>query len=315
MKLRRVVVLVCLAALLGGACGVAPPSVAAAPLPPGFTRSADQRFGFEIGLAPGWKVAQYDAQGSVSYGGPGGVAMVVHFEAAATTQLSTSAAVLLAELTAGEGLPGARVSPGHLAGQPAERVTGQITVGGPAQAIVAYLMIEGSRAWEVAIAGPPEAVTAATAAFDRMVATFRLSGARPTPPPRAAVGLPAPGFPALDRVSGPVVINFFATWCADCRADMPTIARAAAQHRFTLLGVDCCDDQPSGVGSFLKQLGVAGAFRSVTYDQSSSLAQAYGLLGPPTTVFLDRDHVLRQMIAGPVTATSLAQGLRDAGVS
>jgi len=149
-----------------------------------------------------------------------------------------------------------------------------------------------------------------------MVTTFRLVGAQPSPPPRATVGLPAPGFPALDRSTGPVVINFFATWCADCRGDMPLIAEAAAQSRgrFTLLGVDCCDDQPASVPAFLQQLAVRDAFRNVTYDRDGRLAQAYGLLGPPTTAFLDRDHVLRQMVVGPVTATSLRQGLRDAGV-
>ena len=316
----RVVVPACLTALVGAACGLsglASPSSSEPPLPPGFTRSTDHRFGFEIGLAPGWKVSQYDSQGSVAYSGPGDVAMVVHFEAAVSTKLGTAAAAVLSELTAGEGLPGARVSASRLAGRPAERVTGQAHAGSQPEAIVAYVMIEDRRAWEVAMAGPPQAVMAATAAFDEMVTTFRLVGARPTPPPRAMVGLPAPGFPALDRTPGPVVINFFATWCADCRGDMPQIATVAAESRgrFTLLGVDCCDDQPSAVPSFLRQLGVAEAFRNVTYDRDGRIAQTYGLLGPPTTAFLDKDHVLRQMVAGPVTAASLEQGLRDAGAA
>jgi cytochrome c biogenesis protein CcmG/thiol:disulfide interchange protein DsbE len=118
-------------------------------------------------------------------------------------------------------------------------------------------------------------------------------------------------------VAGPVVINFFATWCADCRGDMPQIAKVAAQSRgrFTLLAVDCCDDQSGGVPAFLQQLGVATAFRNVTDDGDGRIARSYGLLGPPTTVFLDRNHVLRQMVAGPVTADSLEQGLKDAGAA
>jgi cytochrome c biogenesis protein CcmG/thiol:disulfide interchange protein DsbE len=318
-KLMRVVVVpICLVILFGVACGpsgTASPSSSEPPLPKGFTRSTDHRFGFEIGLAPGWKVSESDSQGSVAYSGPGDVAMVVHFEEATSTQLSTAAASVLAELTAGEGLIGARVSGSRLAGRPAERVTGQLTVRGQPEEIVAYVMIEGHRAWEVAMAGPPQPVTAATATFDEMATTFRLVGARPSPPPRATVGLPAPGFPALDRTAGPAVISFFATWCADCRGDMPLIAKAAAQSRgrFTLLGVDCCDDEPTSVPAFLKQLGVWDAFRNVTYDRDGRIARTYGLLGPPTTVFVDKDHVLRQIVLGPVTATSLEQGLRDAG--
>jgi hypothetical protein len=98
---------------------------------------------------------------------------------------------------------------------------------------------------------------------------------------------------------------------------MPLIAKVAAQSggRFTLLGVDCCDDQQASVSSFLQELGVRGAFRNVTNDLDGRIAQAYGLLGPPTTAFLDRDHVLRQLVVGPVTAASLQQGLHDAGAA
>src|SRR5215831_19657776 len=90
---------VCLVALLDVACSLSsqPSPTASEPaLPPGFTRSTDHRLGFEIGLAPGWKVSQYDSQGSVAYSGPGEVAMVVHFEEASSTELRTAATVLLA---------------------------------------------------------------------------------------------------------------------------------------------------------------------------------------------------------------------------
>ncbi|WP_338204306.1 redoxin domain-containing protein [Candidatus Nephthysia bennettiae] len=29
----------------------------------------------------------------------------------------------------------------------------------------------------------------------------------------------------MDRIKGPVVINFFPTWCPDCRTEMPLMAR------------------------------------------------------------------------------------------
>jgi hypothetical protein len=97
---------------------------------------------------------------------------------------------------------------------------------------------------------------------------------------------------------------------------MPTIARAAAEHgrRFTLIGVDCCGDNASSVSSFLRELGVRDEFRTVIYDRDRRIAMSYSLLGPPTTVVLDRDHVLRQMVAGPVTRSSLELVLKAAGV-
>jgi cytochrome c biogenesis protein CcmG, thiol:disulfide interchange protein DsbE len=318
--MRARVVHLCLVVVLGAACGSAGATATSSSepaMPQGFTRSTDRPLGFEIGLAPGWKVSAHDAQGSVDYGGSGDLEMVVHFEQATSTQLDAAAAPVLAELTGGTGMTGGRVTAGRLAGRPAEHATGQLTAAGQQLGIQAYVTIDGGLAWEVAMAGPAQPVTAATATFDQMVSTFRLLGAQPSPPPRASVGLPAPGFPALQRTTGPVVVNFFASWCADCRGDMPVIAKAAAQSggRFAVLGVDCCDDQRSSVPGFLQQLGVQGAFRNVTYDDDGRIARTYGLLGPPTTAFLDRNHVLRQLVVGPLTAASLQEGLHDAGIS
>ena len=124
-----------------------------------------------------------------------------------------------------------------------------------------------------------------------MVSTFRLAGTQPTPPPRAVVGLQAPSFPALDHVRGPVIINFFATWCSDCRTDAPVIAKAAVKSggRITVIGVDCCGDQHSAVAGFLRELNGQDQFREIAYDDWR-IARAYAVLGPPTTAILDKDH-------------------------
>jgi cytochrome c biogenesis protein CcmG/thiol:disulfide interchange protein DsbE len=299
------------------ACGPAATTARAPSAPRGFTSHADRELGFEIEIAPGWKESARDPNGGVDYAGPGAAEMVVHFEQASSTRLDLAAIPVLAELSGGGGLADIHQSPGRLGGRHAQRTDGRFSVGGQARAMVAYVMVEGPRVWALALVGAPATVAAARSTWEKMVSTFRLTGAHPTPPARATVGLPAPGFPALDRIKGPVVVNFFATWCVDCRTDVPTIARAAAAHRgrLTLVGVDCCNDDPSSVPAFLRELGVQGQFRTVVYDNGGNIARSYSLLGPPTTIVLDRDHVLRQMVAGPVTRSSLEQGLRSAGVT
>lgn len=242
--------------------------------------------------------------------------MVVSVEQAASSDLDTAATVVFSELTGAS--PGrARVTSGRLGGHSARHLSTDLSAGGATQHAEAYVMVDGHRAWEVAVEAPEQSAAADSAPFQQMAGTFRLVGAQPTPPARASVGLPAPPFSELDRIKGPVIINFFASWCTDCRADMPQIARAAMgnQGRVTLLGVDCCSDRSSDVPTFLRQLGVQNAFHDVTYDNDRRIAASYGLLGPPTTAFLDKDHVLRGLVAGPVTSASLKQGLREAGVS
>ena len=43
-------------------------------------------------------------------------------------------------------------------------------------------------------------------------------------------------------------------------------------------------------------MGVQNDFRHLAYDNDGRLGRAYTLLGPPTTAFLDRSHVLRQVV-------------------
>lgn len=300
------------------ACGPSGATTSASsspPLPSGFTRVTDRGLGFEFALGPGWKQSARDPQGGVLYAGPNGVEALVHFEQAGSSDLGVATIPALAELGGGGGLTGVRQSAAHLAGRPALRTEGRFSAAGAERDLIAYTMVEAGRVWAVALVGTSGPVATAVATWERMVAAFRLTGAAPTPPPRATVGLPAPGFAALDRVRGPVVINFFATWCVDCRTDMPVVAAAAAEHRgrFTLIGVDCCSDDASRVPAFLKELRVQGQFRDVV-DDDGRIARSYSLLGPPTTAVLDRDHVLRQLFAGPVTRSSLERSLAGAGV-
>jgi thiol-disulfide isomerase/thioredoxin len=243
--------------------------------------------------------------------------MLVHFEQTSSNRLDVATSTVLAELTQAQGLGGARKWRSKLARRPAERVQGQFEASGGVETLEAYVALDGPRAWVVVLIGSPGAVASATDSSETMASTFRLVGARATPPARAMVGLPAPSFPLLERARGPVVLNFFAAWCLDCRTDMPTIARAAARDRgrFTLIGVDCCGDSRSAVSGFLRELGVQGQFRDIAYDSDGRIAQSYALLGPPTTAFLDKDHVLRQLVVGGVTSVSLAQGLKDIGIS
>src|SRR5262249_4542273 len=155
-----------------------------------------------------------------------------------------------------------------LAGRSARRVAGRFRGQGAVTAIEAYVMVESGRAWTVALAGPPDAVDHSHDDFEKMASTFSLVGAGPAPAPRAAVGLAVTLFTELDRIRGPVVLNFFASGCVECRTEMPLIAKRAhsSQGRFSLLGVDCCADNRSAVPGFLAGLGVQGDFRLLAYD-------------------------------------------------
>ena len=90
----------------------------------------------------------------------------------------------------------------------------------------------------------------------------------------------------------PVLVNLWATWCAPCVKELPTLDKLAASHRVDgQLGVVAVsqDDAPQpSVDAFLKQLKVTDL--DAYHDPKSALSAA---LGPdtvlPTTILYDAD--------------------------
>ncbi len=102
----------------------------------------------------------------------------------------------------------------------------------------------------------------------------------------------------------PVMINFWATYCAPCRREMPMLARVAKAHPgMTLLLVDERDDRGAAI-AFIKELGITS---SVPFDPDGKTGDLYRIAGLPTTVFVRPDGSIEgrylgetnQQILGP----------------
>jgi cytochrome c biogenesis protein CcmG/thiol:disulfide interchange protein DsbE len=307
--------LLVLVVALGAACGAPGARPAASPPPPlpaGYTLYDGASLGFRIGLAPDWQREGEPAPDGVGFTDPSRQAtLLVHVERARSADLSTVTGAAVFDLTGGGGASGGGETATTLGGLPARRVTGGFMAAGAGQQLEAVVAISRGTAYVLALAGPPASLAADQLAFDQMRATFQLSGT-PTLPEQAAVGAPAPRFAELDRIRGPVVLNFFASWCAPCHEEMPLLARRARASggRFTVLGMDTQDDA-SKVPAFLSGLGVTFP---IGYDRDGHLSQEYLLPGVPGTFFLDATHVVRDMDYGPLTDQTLASGLKSVGV-
>jgi peroxiredoxin len=96
----------------------------------------------------------------------------------------------------------------------------------------------------------------------------------------------------------PVMINFWATWCAPCREEMPAMERLYRRHRergFVLLAVSV-DADASLVRPFLEQHKLTFP---VALDSKMSLANAYGVRALPSSFLVDRDGNLAAVALGP----------------
>ena len=117
-----------------------------------------------------------------------------------------------------------------------------------------------------------------------------------------------------------VVLNFWASWCPPCRAEMPEFQELWEQR-----GPDGGDDLVILAVDFLKDdtVGAAADFVEdfeltfpVLFDTTDSdVAARYGVRGLPATYFIDREGVIRARNLGPVFGDLLPDGVAaaDAG--
>ncbi|SPE35402.1 exported hypothetical protein [Candidatus Sulfopaludibacter sp. SbA6] len=129
------------------------------------------------------------------------------------------------------------------------------------------------------------------------------------------VGEPAPPL-ALERTipSGmnaewdvlrgkPVVIEFWATWCANCVAEIPRLNELVSKFP-EIQFISISDEQPSAVEPFLAQRPILGW---VGLDHAGSTFKTYGIDARPQTMLVDSHGVLRGVLhPAQVTAPVLS---------
>jgi cytochrome c biogenesis protein CcmG/thiol:disulfide interchange protein DsbE len=108
----------------------------------------------------------------------------------------------------------------------------------------------------------------------------------------------------------PLVVNFFASWCPACAAELPTFAKAAEDYRgrIAFLGVDELDDAAAGLKLAL-EAGITFPLGRDTND--NLLFRLVHGAGMPFSVFLSADGSVRQTYSGPLSGDLLRQRLND----
>jgi cytochrome c biogenesis protein CcmG/thiol:disulfide interchange protein DsbE len=148
----------------------------------------------------------------------------------------------------------------------------------------------------------------------------RTAALKVPPPPTLSSGTAAPAFslPALgggDAVTlgsfrgKPVMVNFFASWCTDCRGELQAVASVARANtgRLAVVGVD---SNESSYSAAIRLLGEARASYPVGVDADAKVATAYLVNALPVTYFLNRDGDVVGAALGPQKTAALERWAR-----
>lgn len=103
-----------------------------------------------------------------------------------------------------------------------------------------------------------------------------------------------------------VVLNFWATWCAPCRTEIPDLKQVAASSEVKVLGIALDEEGAKSVKPFVERFGIN--YTIVLGDQE--LFQRFNGLGIPYTLVLDRSQRIVNIYRGPATKESLEQDLK-----
>ena len=98
-----------------------------------------------------------------------------------------------------------------------------------------------------------------------------------------------------------VVVNFWATWCAPCREEIPDLVRLQEAYRgrgVAFVGVSVDEEGAAVVRPFAEQYGIN---YPVALDDGSVMQRYEGAAALPTTYFVTREGRVRRYMPGTLT--------------
>lgn len=136
----------------------------------------------------------------------------------------------------------------------------------------------------------------------------------PTKVPSPLIGQTAPAFalPLLDGgtlatadLQGPVLVNFWASWCTPCLQEHPLLMDLA-RSGVTIVGINYKND-PAEARQWLARHG--NPFARIAQDVDGKAGLDWGVYGVPETFVVDAQRVIRHKHIGPLTREAYARDI------
>ena len=99
-----------------------------------------------------------------------------------------------------------------------------------------------------------------------------------------------------DKTGQPVVLNYWASWCGPCRLETPELQNASLKfkNQVAFLGINQ-GESAQIVSEFALSYGLT---YPLLVDEDNTVNREYGINSLPTTIFIDREGVVREVFIG-----------------
>jgi peroxiredoxin len=147
--------------------------------------------------------------------------------------------------------------------------------------------------------------------YRRVAPSIELSGEAPAAPPVEAALLDGAAFRLADYRGRVVVLNFWATWCPPCLAEIPGFVRLQEELRddgVVFVGVAMDEGGAAAVAPFAERHGIT---YPLVLDDGALAARFGGVAALPTTLLIDRAGRVRYRHEGLLLAHALRPALDD----
>ena len=106
----------------------------------------------------------------------------------------------------------------------------------------------------------------------------------------------------LDSFKGKlVVMNFWATWCAPCKEEMPSLDRLLINkdlNNLKVFPINVGKDNFENSSKFFEDLKIKNL--NLYFDSTTTLAKKFGLRGIPTSILINKDGLEFARIIGSI---------------
>lgn len=110
-----------------------------------------------------------------------------------------------------------------------------------------------------------------------------------------------------------ILLNFWASWCPPCRAEMPDMESFYQKYKdegYTVIAVNAASTEKNSLDApaFIEKNELTFP---VLVDEKGSIGALYNVISLPTSYFIDSDGVIRNKVTGPMSEERIVREMTN----